>query len=74
MIKLTTNESLALRIIRSWQERFRNSPTVHELADEMHIPAEEARSVVDGLLKKGFIDMQYPAVSQRLMIVPLWWE
>lgn len=74
MIKLTSNESLALRIIRSWQERFRNSPTVHELADEMHISVDAARYIVDELLKKGFIDMQYPAVSHRLMIVPLWWE
>lgn len=74
MIKLKSNESLALRIIQSWQARFRNSPTVPELADEMHISVGAARYIVDGLLKKGFIDMQYPAVSQRLMIVPLWWE
>lgn len=76
MIKLTTNESRALQIIRKWQERFRNSPTVSELADEMQLSTEATRYALHGLLNKGFIDMLYPSTgtSHRMMIVPLYWE
>lgn len=76
MIKLTDNESRALRIIRTWQERFRNSPSVSELAEEMDMATNTMRYTLDSLLDKGFIDMVYPSrgTSRRMMIVPLYWE
>jgi Mn-dependent DtxR family transcriptional regulator len=76
MISLTENESHALKIIRKWQERFRNYPTTTELAEEMKLSAETTRYALHGLLNKGFIDMLSPSTgtSRRMMIVPLWWE
>ena len=74
MIKLAPTESQALRIIQSWQKRFRNSPTMQELADELQVSIETTRYAVNGLQRKGYIDMQCPEGSQRLLIVPLFWE
>jgi DNA-binding Lrp family transcriptional regulator len=76
MVKLTENESRALRIIRQWQERFRNSPSITELSEEIELSTETTSYTLHRLVDKGFIDMLYPSrgTSRRLMIVPLWWE
>jgi Mn-dependent DtxR family transcriptional regulator len=74
MVKLSEHESLALRIIRRWQEHYSNSPTIEELAKEMHVAYDTARYALHKLNDKGFVDMMYPMNSKRLLIKPLYWE
>lgn len=62
----------ALKIIRRWQEEYRNSPTVHELAAEIKMSRSGTMKVLYRLFDKGYIDMIQK--GRRYLIVPLYWE
>ena len=74
MVDVNETERAVLRVIRSYQRRFSNSPTMQEISDELRLSSAMVRHTVDRLIEKGFLDMQSPPVSDRLLIVPLWWE
>jgi Mn-dependent DtxR family transcriptional regulator len=72
MIPLTSTESAALKVIRRWQEKYKNSPTPSELAQETDCSTQTTRNVLERLQEKGYIELAQP--DQRILIVPLYWE
>lgn len=74
MIAISDSERDVLKVIKKWQIRYTNSPNVSELSEELRKPVETVRYALEGLEKKGFLEMVYPEVGRRMLIVVLWWE
>lgn len=72
MIRLTRTESRVLQIVKRWQEEFRNSPGTADLAREMSLSYGSVLHALRALERKGYV--QLVRLSQRIMIVPLYWE
>lgn len=74
MIKISELESAILKVIKRWRDMYQNNPNVTELAEELKCPVGRADYAVEQLVKKGFLDLVYPNVGRRRLIVVLYWE
>jgi Mn-dependent DtxR family transcriptional regulator len=72
MIKLSTVESAALKMIRVWQTEYKNSPLTSEMARELKITRGRVRAILYRLFDQGYIDLV--KIGRRFLIVPLYWE
>jgi Mn-dependent DtxR family transcriptional regulator len=74
MIHINDSERDVLKVIKKWQRFYTNSPNVSELSEELQRSVDSVRYTLGELEKKGFLDMVYPPVGHRMVIVVLWWE
>lgn len=74
MIKLTPFESNMMRIIKKWQQLYTNSPTASELSKELNCNVRNVNYAIQSLSTKGFIEIAYPEISNRRLIVVLFYE
>lgn len=72
MIKLTATEREILRVIKEWQDRYRNSPHTYELAHAIGRNPGTINHALIRLQLKGFLEFEHP--HRRRLIVPLYWE
>ena len=72
MIRLNETDSRTLGIIKQWQEQYRNSPMISDIARELGRHYGTARHALYRLERKGYIDLIH--IAKRTMIVPLYWE
>lgn len=71
---LNENERAVLREIRKFRARYWNSPTIDELAVLLAMSQGSVESYLKSLCEKGFVDIVRISITDRRVIVPLFWE